>query len=217
MRVVLFFSLLLCSAGVFGQIDKSSAGYRSCPDGRHPHLIDLGLPSGTKWACCNVGASSPEVDGDYYAWGETAAKSVYTWSTYQHCDGSSYNCHNLGESISGTQYDVARVKWGGEWQMPTLDQTKELLDKCKSEWTTQNGVAGRRFMGPNGGSIFMPAAGYRSGSILSSHGSWGDYWSGTQSGGSGHYVSGLDFSSSSVEWYEDGSRRYGFSVRPVAR
>lgn len=189
---------------------------KNCPDDNHPHMIDLGLPSGTKWACCNVGASKPEADGDYYAWGETTTKSDYYWSTYKHSDGSAESCHNLGSSISGTQYDVAHVKWGGSWQMPTKDQIIELNDKCKHEWTTVSGVKGRRFTGPNGGSIFMPAAGYRDGSGLSGHGSWGGYWSGTQSTGYSGNAYNLNFYSGRTNWGYD-NRRYGFSVRPVAR
>lgn len=81
--------------------------YTKCPDDNHPHLIDLGLPSGTKWACCNVGANMPERPGGFYAWGETEEKEVYDWSTYIHCDGSMETCHDLGENIAGTQYDVA--------------------------------------------------------------------------------------------------------------
>lgn len=188
----------------------------SCPDDNHPHMIDLGLPSGTKWACCNVGASKPEADGDYYAWGETTTKSDYSWKTYKHCDGTSDSCHNIGSSICGTQYDVAHVKWGGSWQMPTLDQIKELLDKCKSEWTTQNGFAGRRFIGPNGGCIFLPAVGYRDGSDLSLHGFWGSYWSGTQSTSRSYYAYSLFFRSGSADW-NDSLHYYGRSVRPVAR
>ena len=89
--------------------------------------IDLGLPSGTKWASCNVGATKPEAYGCYFAWGETTEKEALDWATYIHCDGSKDICHDLGESISGTEYDVANMKWGGNWQMPTLEQLEELL------------------------------------------------------------------------------------------
>ncbi|MBQ6064081.1 MAG: hypothetical protein IJK87_10720, partial [Prevotella sp.] len=114
----------------------------SCPDANHPHMIDLGLPSGTKWACCNVGATAPEQYGGYYAWGEVNEKSYYDWSTYIHCDGHYYDCHNLGSDIAGTQYDVAHVKWGGSWVMPSHAQQVELLNYCTSTWTTENGVYG---------------------------------------------------------------------------
>jgi len=110
--------------------NSPSTSNLSCPDDNHPHMIDLGLSSGTKWACCNVGANKPEGNGDYYAWGETQTKSKYNWSTYTHCDGSEENCHNIGSDIAGTRYDVAHVKWGGSWVMPSRDQIKELKDNC---------------------------------------------------------------------------------------
>ena len=111
-----------------------------CPDNNHPHAIDLGLPSGTKWACCNVGATKPEEYGGYYAWGEIEEKEIYYWNTYIHCDGTEATCHNIGSDIAGTQYDVAHEKWGGTWQMPSFDQNEELINNCTSEYTTLNGV-----------------------------------------------------------------------------
>ncbi len=122
--------------------------------------VDLGLPSGTLWATCNIGATRPEGFGGYYAWGETEEKSTYSWSNYIHCDGSYSNCHNIGNDIAGTQYDVAHVKWGGSWRIPTIDQLKELMDNCSVTWTTLNGVYGAHLVGPNGVSIFLPATGY---------------------------------------------------------
>ncbi|MBR5085050.1 MAG: protein kinase [Prevotella sp.] len=191
--------------------------FRACPNGNHPHLIDLGLPSGTKWACCNVGANKPEGDGGYYAWGETDEKLDYSWSTYKHCDGSNESCHYLGSSICGTQYDVAHVKWVGSWQMPTEDQFIELKDKCKHEWTTVNGVKGRRFTGPNGRSIFLPAAGCRLGTDLDLHGTYGYYWSGTRGTGGSYYACSLNFVSYDADWSYSGLRYNGRSVRPVSR
>ena len=105
-----------------------------CPDGNHPHLIDLGLPSGTKWSCCNVGSNSPYENGGLYAWGETSEKesSLYTPDGYAYFnwnDGYQY----LGDCISGTSYDVATVQWGNDWMMPTSEQVYELREKCKME------------------------------------------------------------------------------------
>ena len=97
----------------------AAQSYITCPDNHHPHLIDLGLPSGTKWACCNVGADTPEAYGGYYAWGETEEKSTYSWSNYIHCNGSRETVHDIGSDIAGTEYDVAHVKWGGSWVMPS--------------------------------------------------------------------------------------------------
>ena len=97
-----------------------------CPDNNHPHAINLGL--GVKWACCNVGASDPWEYGGYYAWGETEEKSYYDYSTYIHSDGSWDTCHDLGSDIAGSQYDVASVKWGGAWRMPTYEQLTILYE-----------------------------------------------------------------------------------------
>lgn len=123
-----------------------------CPDDSHPHMIDLGLPSCTKWACCNVGAPSPEGAGGYYSWGETNVKSSYNSSNYKY---PGY----IG-NISATEFDVANTQWGAEWKMPTSEQIYELLYTSQKEWTTFHGVKGYKITGPNGESIFIPAAGY---------------------------------------------------------
>lgn len=144
----------------------------------HPaEAIDLGLPSGTKWASWNVGASAPEEFGGYYAWGETEEKDYYDWSTYAYCDGSYWDCYYIGSDISGTEYDVAHVKWGGSWRMPTGQQIRELFDNCTVAWKTRNGVNGIVVSGPNGATIFLPAAGYRSKDDIILKGSYGYYWS----------------------------------------
>ena len=189
----------------------TSRAYTSCPDNNHPHIIDLGLPSGTKWACCNVDAKKPEDYGGYYAWGETSTKTEYSSSNYR------YEKVNLGNDISGTQYDVAHVKWGGKWQMPTQEQIKELDDNCKYEWTTLNGVKGGKFTGPIGGSIFLPAAGWRLFDDLNDAGEIGNYWSSTQYPDNSNDAYDLDFYSGLAYW-DYGSRRYrGQGVRPLVR
>lgn len=178
--------------------------------------IDLKLPSGTLWANMNVGANAPEDYGGYYAWGETEEKEVYFWSTYIHCDGSSSTCRDLGSDIAGTKYDVAHVKWGGDWQMPTQGQIDELLNNTTHIWTTQNGVNGRLFTGSNGNSIFLPAAGYRWKESLGSAGSYGDYWSSTQDPSRSSNAYYLYFGSGNADL--NGYYRYnGQSVRPVVR
>ena len=194
--------------------------YLTCPDDHHPHLIDLGLPSGTKWACCNVdddhSKQSPTNYGSHYAWGETKGKDYYDWSTYIHCDGSSSTCHDLGSDIAGTQYDVAHVQWGGSWVMPSFDQTLELKDNCTSEWTTLNGVKGRRFTGSNGGVIFLPAAGIRDYERLHVPG-MGYYWSSTPNPSHSYNAYNLYFSSEGVYWNSRYYREQGFTVRPVSK
>ncbi len=178
--------------------------------------VDLGLPSGTKWATCNVGASSPEEYGGYYAWGEVAEKGDYTWENYAYYNDNTDDFQYIGSEISGTQYDVAHVQWGGSWRMPTLAQCKELLECCSSSWTSVNGVNGRKFVGPNGNSIFLPAAGYRWNDYLNYAGSDGYYWSGTLYGSDGFdfHAYYLYFYSAYLYWYNDG-RGCGRSVRPV--
>lgn len=178
-------------------------------------MIDLGLPSGTKWACCNVGAQKPEDYGGYYAWGETSEKNTYNLSTYIHCDGSSATFHNIGKDIAGTQYDAATANWGSPWMMPTKEQMKELVNNCTSEWTTQNGVKGKKFTGPNGASIFLPAAGYRLNDDLNYAGA-GYYWSSTLSESNKGYACDLYVISGYVGAVID-YRYNGQSVRPVRK
>ena len=164
---------------------SSQPSYSLCPDDHHPHMIDLGLPSGTKWACCNVGATAPEGYGGYYAWGETETKSIYDRSTYKYYKNGGYV--SLGSNVAGTQYDVAHVKWGGTWQMPSKEQREELINNCTYEWTTENGVNGCRFTSKkNGASIFLPAAGAYSGDRLYGVGIYGDYRSSTKDPDSSH-------------------------------
>ena len=195
---------------------EQPSSYLICPDDNHPHLIDLGLPSGTKWACCNVGADIPESYGGYYAWGETTEKDVYSWSTYTHCDGSYDTCHNLGSDIAGTQYDVAHMKWEDSWVMPSKDQQDELRNNCTYTWKTVNGVHGEQFTGSNGGIIFLPAAGYRLNYNTLSAGSEGYYWFSTQTPSRSNYAYCFYFNSYNVHW-NDYNRDYGFTVRPVFR
>lgn len=178
----------------------------SCPDANHPHMIDLGLPSGTLWACCNVGASAPEDYGNYYAWGETQPKSSYISGTYQY--GSSWD---IGNDIGGTGYDAATANWGASWRMPSGAQIEELRNNTTSSWTTQNGVNGRMFTGSNGTNIFLPAAGYRWDGV----GSVGFYWSSTLYGSSPSYAWNLHFNSGGVGMDHLYGCYFGFTVRPV--
>ena len=196
-----------------GQIAKVEVIVSTCPDDHHPHIIDLGLPSGTKWACCNVDAENPETQsptnhGGCYAWGETEVKKDYTDKTYSYV--------NIGSDIAGTLYDVAHVKWCGTWVMPSMDQFKELRNNCTYRGTTVNGVNGGMFTSKeNGKSIFLPAAGYRRGGSLYDAGSYGYYWSSTQHPSDLDYAYGLYFSSGNTDRYNI-YRYYGQSVRPVS-
>ena len=178
--------------------------------------VDLGLS--VKWAICNVGANKPEDYGNYYAWGETSTRSDYTGS----------NCQTFGLSISQlqsqgyidsegnltSQYDAARANWGGSWRMPTDAEMQELMDKCTWTWTTQNGVNGCKVTGPNGNSIFLPAAGFRLGSSLRDAGSYGGYWGSTPDEGGSSSAYSLYFGSDD-HFMIHFNRYNGLSVRPV--
>ena len=174
-------------------------------DSNHPHAVDLGLS--VKWACCNVGAMTPEGYGDYFAWGETSPKERY-WAD---------NCltYNVPMSdISGDpQYDAATANWGDSWRMPTKAEQQELLNNCAWTWTSINGVNGMEVTGPNGNSIFLPAAGCRDASTYGV-GSHGGYWSSTPYEDY-RYAYYLYFYSEFYYW--NWSDRFpGISVRPVS-
>lgn len=183
--------------------------------------VDLGLPSGTLWATCNVGASSPEEYGDYFAWGETEPKNEYNWSTYFDTDdnGSSfkkyYNYGGLTELLP--EDDAATANWGSGWQMPSLAQIQELYNSSYTTtvWTQVNGVKGRKITSKsNGNSIFLPAAGYRTDTSLYSAGSLGNYWSRLLDASYPFSAYRLYFNSGYVDW-DYNNRSYGRSVRPV--
>ena len=168
--------------------------------------VDLGLPSGLKWATCNVGASSPEDYGDYFAWGETNPKTEYTW-------GNSVTYGEQMSDISGNaQYDAATANWGGSWRMPTKEQMEELVEHCEWEWTQVNGVNGSKVTGPNGSCIFLPAAGCNLTSP-DDDGLDGIYWSSTPYD-SYRYAYYLHFGDGGELVYHS-TRDHGFSVRPI--
>ena len=135
--------------------------------------VDLGLPTGVKWATCNIGADKPENYGNYYAWGEISTNSDYTSS----------NCATYGKTMSDisgdAQFDAARANWKGSWRMPTQGELEELKNNCTWDWTWKNGVMGFEVKGRNGNSIFLPFAGYRNGLVLYKVGEFGYYWSST--------------------------------------
>ena len=147
--------------------------------------VDLGLPSGLKWATCNVGANKPEEYGDYFAWGEIKPKQEYEEGTYEHIKRGFLGIKkyvSLGDISGKPQYDAARFNWGGSWRLPTKKELEELEENCTWTWTTQGGNKGYKVTGPNGNSIFLPAAGCRIGSLLAFEGSSGRYWSSTPDG-----------------------------------
>ena len=171
--------------------------------------VDLGLPSALKWATCNVGATTQEGYGNYYAWGETSAKASYN-------DSNSVTYGQQISDISGNAtYDAARANWGGTWRMPTKAEIEELINNCTWTWTTQNGVNGMRVTGTNGNSIFLPAAGFCNGSSRYHVGKIGLYWSSSPREGDTYGAYYLDFYSGGhyVDWL---NRNCGHTVRPVS-
>ena len=176
-------------------------------------MVDLGLS--VKWAGWNVGASCPEEYGGYYAWGELYEKSDYREDTYQYWDQENGDWIFIGNNISGTQYDVARAQWGGRWRMPTEVEIKELINKCDWIWMTYNGVSGQKVTGPNGNSIFLPAAGCRFGTSVYDQGSSGYYRSGLLCEDSNNAAYYLYLFNGVARWNRY-YRYYGLSVRPVS-
>ena len=182
-------------------------------------FVDLGLPSGLLWAECNVGASTPYADGDYYAWGETQTKSDYSWDTYKW--GNSLTKYNSsdGKTTLEASDDVATVKWGKECRMPSRAEFQELCNKCDWTWKSNyNGASGYLVKGPNNQTIFLPASGFRKDGDLKGHGSYGYYWS------SSLYTRYTDtdcahFLNSNSDFIDPrivSIRCNGLSVRPVA-
>lgn len=200
--------------------------------------VDLGLPSGTLWATCNVGANSPEEFGDYFAWGEVKPKRNYSWaqykwmkegytsikgcSEYTFADGNTSACwYENGEYIGKNNKilepvdDAAYMNWGVAWRMPSPAQIEELCDSryTTSKWTKQNNVEGRLVTSKiNGATLFLPAAGYYGGTTLYNNG--GSYWT-LSLGDYGSYSAFLlDFGVSAMGKNE-ASRSYGYPVRAV--
>ena len=189
--------------------------------------VDLGLPSGTLWATCNVGANLPEEYGDYFAWGETQPKDNFSWTNYQYCMGS-FNtltkyCNNPDIGYNGftddlttllPEDDAATANWGDDWHMPTEGEWQELYQNTTVTWTTRNGVRGRLFTATNGNSIFLPASGYCNESVPEASGIIGDYW--TSSLDTDYPSGAMSFFFNSSNYYISFCNRlYGRNVRAV--
>ena len=186
----------------------------AAPDG----AVDLALPSGVLWADKNIGATTPYEDGLYFSWGNITGHTGddgYDFGT----DNDGPYASTPGAELTGNiptngTYDAARHNMGAPWRMPTVGEFQELVANCDSEWTDEDGVAGRLFTSRiNGNSIFFPASGDRSGTGLSGRGSGGYYWSSSLS--SQAYGYSLDFGSTGVDPASSSNRFYGFSVRAV--
>lgn len=241
MKHLKIFAAVCCVAAVFAACEKNDVGSASGISKGHK-WVDLELPSGLKWATCNVGASSPKGYGDYFAWGETASKQIYSWKTYKWAATTYDAANNEWDLETITKYqsatydydpnynfadnktvldpedDAARAAWGGSWRLPTVEEWEELRSNCTWTWTKRNNVNGYEVKGPNGNSIFLPAAGYRENGDFYGANDYGCYWSSSLV--ADYYYSStsaycMEFESYDVN--EDGntSRDLGCSVRPV--
>ena len=197
--------------------------------------VDLGLPSGTLWATCNIGASKPEEYGDFFAWGETKQKNVFNWGTYQLCSGTQstmkkYCVDSKYGTVDGLTFldaadDAAVANWGNEWQMPSQEQCQELFNSYYTTWeqTTMNDVAGMKITSKiNGNSVFLPAAGGfctqdYAGANYFGAGNNGYYWTRTLYQNACYGACNMSFYSGNISGSSYTYRYYGCSVRPVKR
>lgn len=186
-----------------------------CPEGPHPHMIDLGLPSGRLWVCRNVGAEVPEDSGNYYAWGELDAKNNYDEQNYQYYDKKNFEYVYLGSNICGTRYDVSTKREDASCRMPDTNDLEELFNWCEMREYTLNSVKGILFEGKNGNKIFFPLAGDMHGNQLTGEGQYGYYWTGTQTPGYDFGAYNLFLTDKPTATRNYGHRHLGRTVRPV--
>lgn len=182
------------------------------------NYVDLGLPSGIKWATCNIGANSPEEYGDYFVWNEIETKEMQTVRNFKTVVRKFLGLSKIDKRKKIR--DKAKANWRDNWRLPTNREMEELVDKCTWTWTTQSGVNGYKVIGPNGNSIFLPATGlYFSVSELRYARTSGNYWSSTpnessyDSAYSLHFIKDL-FKEEHYVCQED--LRYKFTVRLVS-
>lgn len=216
--------------------NDGSVGVVECPDNNHPHAIDLGLPSGTKWSCCNLGAKTPQDFGGYYAWGEVLPKKEFNWATYVHYsydDRGHVNFTDIGDNIAGTKYDAARETWGGHWCMPTLQQVEELKEYCYRMWELGEKDANGKYHGSGAyisskknsqAKIFFPAGSFYSEIGLNDSNGQACYWTADAYHEDGELISrdeALRFNITNQD-FEVGQRihtrrDWGLTIRPVAK
>lgn len=201
--------------------------------------VDLGLPSGLKWATCNIGAKSPEESGDYFAWGETAPKErycEYNYDFYAEFDEDDYewDAEEEGTLYHSTEYedddavlepadDAATRNWGEGWRMPTYEECEELLQHCEITWGEYKGVKGKKVKGPNGNGMFIPASGFYDEDGLLAVGEVGGFWSSTswfandRCGYWGYYHAWVLYLTEKDTVLDYFDRSAGYLVRPVLK
>lgn len=200
-------------------IDEDPLSKISEPDGYiNGHgYVDLGLASGLKWANCNIGSLSPEDDGNYYSWGETSTKNVYSKLNSRTYDKTKDTLQLLGfinsNGILKPSYDIANEEWGNNWRIPTQSECQELIEKCSWSWlTTKDGICGYSVIGPNKKNIFIPIGGYKDGSDILNLQKYGYYWTSSVSVDENAWSLLID---QQHHLMNISSRYLGFSVRPV--
>lgn len=179
--------------------------------------VDLGLPSGILWATCNVGADTPEGYGEYFAWGETQTKDIYTWDSYKFYDSTGLTKYTKSDSLTLLQPgdDAATVNWGEEWRMPTSKDWRELYKYTTCEWVARDTVSGMLFTASNGNVLFLPAAGDYSILSLVRPGELGQYWSKSLVASDPGYAWSFSFYLHDYGMSQYYRRFNGRSIRPV--
>ena len=212
--------LVNCNGNGTGTVsaDKNNGATEGTINGHD--WVDLGLPSGTLWATCNVGANAPEENGDYFSWGETAAKEEYLLSTCKYFDYNNITkyCNDPGygdnafadnKTVLEPSDDAATANWGDGWCLPTKDEFKELIDKCT--WMKKSN--GFEVKGPNGKTILLPLPGYRV-TEPREVGMNGYYWTSSLGEKNPSFAWKTDFTGKRM--LEEG-RYMGLPVRPVCK
>lgn len=216
MKKIFYLVALVAIGLLFVQCEQNEMENASGKHNGHKY-VDLGLPSGLKWATCNVGATTPEEYGDYFAWGEVESKARYNWDTYKYYGGSNVTKYTGNDkTVLDPEDDAATANWGGAWRMPTKEEQDELRENCTWLFTSQISVYGYKVTGPNGNSIFLPAAGCMNGGALYSAGSNGDSWSSSLHADYPRSAYDVLFDSGYVGWLNS-LRYYGLTVRPVCK
>ena len=227
-KVFHLFAVAMCSVLILTVVScqeknnpEENGGISSNP----VQAVDLGLPSGIKWANMNVGATKPEEYGAYFAWGETKPKDKYIWITYFDAEDEGntfikyYN--NGGKTSLDLEDDAAYVNWGADWRMPTKAELDELRTNCNWTWAenyNETGVKGYMVSSKtNSNSIFLPAAGYYQDSKLNNVEIFGVYYASSLSEKKSSKVNVLSFYQNDVQIRDGGERYFGQSVRPVCK
>ncbi len=207
--------------------DNPDNGYDYSTDNKE--YVDLGLPSGTLWATCNIGASSSGDYGHYFAWGETKPKGAYNWLSYifgtdksqltKYCSVADYGKDGYVDSkyTLDLEDDAAYINWGSDWRMPTAEEVAELVESCSWTWCIVDGKIGCKGMGTNGNTIFFPAAGRYDGGSLWHTGEYGYYWVSSLFQNQPDCSESFFFHAEEIWAYSCWGRFFGFPIRAIKR